>query len=60
MQSSETSRTTDSVRERKKFAAKLANCLVQVLLFWKICSKKDKTKHAELETHNNNETGKNP
>jgi len=63
MKSSETTRTTESVRERKKFAAKIANCLVQVLLFWKLCTKKDKTKHAALEnppTPSDHGTGKVP
>ena len=49
MKSSETTRTEESVKERKKFAAKIANCLVQILLFWKLCTKKDKTKHEALE-----------
>ena len=62
MKTSETTRTTESVKERKKFAAKIANCLVQLLLFWKLCTKKDKTKHAVLEnpsTPGHHETRKN-
>ena len=42
----ETSRTTESTAERKKLAARIAQCIVNVLLFWKICKKKGKIRHA--------------
>ena len=61
MKTSETTRTTESVKERKKFAAKIANCLVQLLLFWKLCTKKDKRTHEALErppASSDHETGK--
>ena len=32
--------STKSQKERKKVAAKIANCIVQILMFWKLCTKK--------------------
>ena len=36
--------STQSQKERKKFAAKIASCIVQVLMFWKLCTKQKKQK----------------